>query len=130
MCLIIVRLAFSRWHLVGRKMESIVNQVLFLLPSSLTSNAPLSFFTGQMPFLPPIQQHQRGQMQICIWPSRCHCHLLSLAPVNPDWFYFPGFTFLVLAHPGNPGQNLESHKLVVVVIVVLFVLLLFFVMQG
>jgi len=29
----------------------------------------------------------------------------SLAPVNPDWFYVPGFTFLVPAHPGSPGQN-------------------------
>ena len=29
----------------------------------------------------------------CIWPSRCHCHSLSLAPVNPDWFYLPGFYF-------------------------------------
>ena len=28
------------------------------------------------------------KVQICIWPSSCHCHLLSLAPVNPDWFYF------------------------------------------
>jgi len=28
--------------------------------------------------------------QICIWPSRCHCHSLSLAPVNPDWFYLSG----------------------------------------
>jgi len=37
------------------------------------------------------------KVQICIWPS--------LAPVNPDWFYLPGFTFLVLAHPGSPGQN-------------------------
>jgi len=25
--------------------------------------------------------------------------------VNPDWFYLPGFTFLVPAHPGSPGQN-------------------------
>jgi len=25
-----------------------------------------------------------GEVQICIWPSRCHCHSLSLAPVNPD----------------------------------------------
>jgi len=24
-------------------------------------------------------------------------HTLSLAPVNPDWFYLSGFTFLVLA---------------------------------
>ena len=26
------------------------------------------------------------KVQTCIWPSRCHCHSLSLAPVNPDWF--------------------------------------------
>ena len=25
--------------------------------------------------------------------------LTSLAPVNPDWYYLPGFTFLVLAQP-------------------------------
>jgi len=23
-----------------------------------------------------------GEVQICIWPSRCHCHSLSLAPVS------------------------------------------------
>jgi len=45
------------------------------------------------------------KMQICIWPSWCHCHSLSLAPVNPDWFYLPGFTILVPAHLGSPGQN-------------------------
>jgi len=28
----------------------------------------------------------------------CHCHSLSLAPVNPDWFLVP-------AYPGRPGQN-------------------------
>jgi len=25
--------------------------------------------------------------------------------VNPDWFYLPGFTFLVPAHPASPRQN-------------------------
>jgi len=45
------------------------------------------------------------KMQICIWPSWCHWHSLPLTPVNPDWFYLPGFTFLVPAHPGSPGQN-------------------------
>ena len=45
------------------------------------------------------------EVQICVWPSLCHCHSLSLAPVNPDWFYLPVFTFLVLAHPGSPGQS-------------------------
>jgi len=37
-----------------------------------------------------------GEVQICIQPSRYHCHSLSVALVNPDWFYLPGFTFLVL----------------------------------
>jgi len=45
------------------------------------------------------------KVQICIWPSWCHCHSLSLAAVNPDWFYLPDFTFLVPAHLGSPGQN-------------------------
>jgi len=44
-------------------------------------------------------------VQICIWPSWCHCHSLSLVPVNPDLFYLPGFTFLVSAYLGSPGQN-------------------------
>jgi len=34
---------------------------------------------------------------------------LSVAPVNPDWFYLPGFTFLVPAHPGSAG-TVEKHK--------------------
>jgi len=44
----------------------------------------------------------------CILPSRCHCHSLSLAPVNPDWFTFLVFAFLVPAHPGGPGQIPEQ----------------------
>ena len=60
-----------------------------------------------------------GEVHICIWPSSFHCHSLSLAPVNPDWYvYLPGFTFLVLAHPGSPVQNPEGRKTVVVVVVV------------
>jgi len=37
------------------------------------------------------------EVQTCIWPSRCHCHSPSLAPVNPDWFYLPGFWPTVLS---------------------------------
>ena len=43
-------------------------------------------------------------------PSWCHCHSLSLAPVNTDWFYIPGFTFLVPAHPGSPGHSPRAVK--------------------
>jgi len=51
------------------------------------------------------------KVQICI-------SAISLASVNADWFYRPGFTFLVLAHPGSPRQNPESHKMVILVVVV------------
>jgi len=33
-------------------------------------------------------------------------------------FYFPGFTFLVPAHPGSPGHSPGGRKMVVVVVVV------------
>jgi len=61
-----------------------------------------------------------GEMKICIWPSRCHCHSLSLGPVNPDWFYLPGFTFLVPAHLGIPVKIQKSHQTIVCVCVCVF----------
>jgi len=50
------------------------------------------------------------KMQICVWPSWCHCHSLSLASVK-SWLV------LVLAHPGNPGQGPEGRKMDVCVCV-------------
>jgi len=47
-----------------------------------------------------------SEVQICISPSWCHCHSLSPAPVNPDWFYQNGSAFLVQACPGCPGKRL------------------------
>jgi len=46
-----------------------------------------------------------GEVQMCISPSWCHCHSLSLAPVNPDWFYQNGSAFLVPAYPGCPEKR-------------------------
>jgi len=40
------------------------------------------------------------EVQTCIWPSGCHCHSLSLAPENPDWFYLPGFYLSDTCSPG------------------------------
>jgi len=54
-------------------------------------------------------------VQICIWPSWCHCHSLSLAPVNPDWFYLPGFMFLVLAYRVVLDRVRGGRKMFVVV---------------
>jgi len=39
-------------------------------------------------------------VQTCLWPSRCHCHSLSLAPVNPDLFYPSWFLPLCTCSPG------------------------------
>jgi len=51
---------------------------------------------------------------ICISPSWCHCHSLSLAAVNPDWFYQNGSASLVPAYPGCPGKRLLTNVVVVV----------------
>ena len=42
-----------------------------------------------------------SEVQTCIWRSWCHCHSLSLASVKIQI----GFTFLVPAHLGSPGQR-------------------------
>jgi len=48
-------------------------------------------------------------------------HMVQLMPlpltVNPDWFYLPGFTFLLPADPGSPGLFPGGYKMVVVVVV-------------
>ena len=52
-----------------------------------------------------------SEVQICTSPSWCHCHSLSLAPVNPDWFYQNGSAFLVPAYRVCPGKRpLNEHS--------------------
>jgi len=48
------------------------------------------------------------EVQTSILPSRCYCHSLSLAPVNPDWFYLPGFYLSGTFSPGGPGRIPEE----------------------
>ena len=45
----------------------------------------------------------KGKVQICIWPSWCHCHSLSLASVKSR-------LVLVPACPGNPRQIQRTVK--------------------
>jgi len=93
----------------------ILKHLKFILTINMTIIAlcALTLLVGQQEWHPACKKLSGGMMallcvwvkvQICIWPS-CHCHSLSLAPVNPDWFYLPGFTFLVPAHLGSLGQN-------------------------
>jgi len=80
------------------------------IPRQVFFGLPLSLSGGVLAWL-----SVWGEVQIFIWPSWCHCHSLSLAPVNSDCF---GFTFLVPAHPGIPRQSPGCRKMVVVVAVV------------
>jgi len=51
-----------------------------------------------------------GEVQICIWPSWCHCHSPALAAVNPDWFYLSG-----TGSPGySPGQRVVKRVLLLI----------------
>jgi len=56
---------------------------------------------------------------ICLERS-AHLHMAQLMPLPFTVSCFSeiqiGFTFLVLAHPGSPGQNSEGRKMVVVVV--------------
>jgi len=45
-----------------------------------------------------------GKVQICVWPSWCHCHSLSLTSVKSR-------LILVPAHLGNPRESPEGHKM-------------------
>jgi len=60
---------------------------------TITSFSALTLLVGQHEGLPACKIQSGGvlvwlsvwgKMQICIWLSWCHCHSLSLAPVNPD----------------------------------------------
>ena len=43
-----------------------------------------------------------SEVQTCIWPSGCHCLPLTVSCFSKIQI---GFTFLVPAHPGIPGQR-------------------------
>ena len=55
-----------------------------------------------------------SEVQICIWPSRCHCRSLSLALVNPGWFYLSAGYWL---NRVVPDKIQKSRKTTVVVVV-------------
>jgi len=79
--------------------------------SPSTVSAPrLQQRTAVLNHLPLSQYAAHFQIQSRLttsrWPSRCHCHSLSLAPVNPDWFY--------LSDTGSPGWSQTKSRRAVV----------------
>ena len=68
--------------------------IIIILPSVLWRS-----LLGSRKGIQPVKKLSGGMLawlgvwvkvQICIWPSWCHCHSLSLVPVNPDWFDLSG----------------------------------------
>jgi len=55
---------------------------------------------------------QGSDLHIALLPLTIFCSSKS------KLVYLSGFTFLVPAYPGSPGQNPDSRKMVVVVVVV------------
>jgi len=54
-----------------------------------------------------------SKVQTCIWPSEFHCHSLSCFSKIQI-----GFTFLVPAHPGSPGQRAVKRVCVCVCVII------------
>jgi len=69
---------------------------------------------GRQEWHPACKKLSGGMLAwLCVWGDvqMCHCHSLSLAPVNPVLYVsIPGFTFLVPAHLASPRQNQRAVK--------------------
>jgi len=118
-------------HIRAKATLSRVKTLEKFCTSIATLVSALTLLVGQQEGHPACKKMSSGvlvwlpvwdEVQICIWPSWYHCRSLSLAPGLIQIGF--GFTFLVLAHSGSPGQNPESRKTVVVVVVVVVLLLL------
>jgi len=54
-----------------------------------------------------------SEVQTCIWPSWCHCHSLAVSCFSKIQ---TGFTFLVPAHLGSPGNRAVKRVCVIVIV--------------
>jgi len=88
---------------------SLVKSWFFVLYSCYTAFSALTLLVGWQEGHPACKKLSGGvlawlsvwsEVQTCIWPSWCHCHSLSSFSKIQT-----GFTFLVPAHPGSPGQR-------------------------
>jgi len=73
---------------------AVIESLTLIHFSWLTTFTALTLLVGQQEGHPTCEKLSggvlawlsvQGKVLICIWPSWCHCHSLSLAPVNPDW---------------------------------------------
>ena len=52
---------------------------------------------------------------ICVWLSWCHWHSLSLAPINPDWFYFSGIRLTQVVPDKWPLNRCTNTNVVILI---------------
>ena len=98
------------WTTPGRQHVDTQTIVLLFIHPSDASFSALMLLVGRQEGHPACKKLSGGvlawlsvwsEVQTCICPSWCHCHSLSLASLKSTF----GFTFLVPAHPGSPGQR-------------------------
>ena len=77
-----VSLGFSRYTAFG---FCLINLALTLLVGRQEGHLACEKLSGGVVWL-----SVWNEVQICIWPRRCRCTSLSLAPVNQDWFDLSG----------------------------------------
>jgi len=77
----------------------------------LNAFSALTLLVGQQEGHPACKNWVVGCWRGCVWVKVQILHMaqqmllpLFLAPVNSDWFYLPGFTFLVPDYPGGTGS--------------------------
>ena len=112
-----IKMSLCNWRYL-KTVSLYIQSLIYYLPSVLWH-----CWLGDRKGIRPVKKLSGGMLawlcvwvkvQTCIWPSWCHCHSLSPAhAVNLDWFYLPGFTFLVPAHRVVPDKTQESRKTVV-----------------
>jgi len=116
----------SHWH-----SEMDWNITMPLIAFSAYAFSVLTPLVGRQEVHPTCKKLSGGMLVYSRWgadlPSRRHCHSLSLAPVNPDWFYLPGLPFWYRLTQVVLDKIQQSRKTIVCVCVCVCVIELHFV---
>jgi len=75
-----------RTNVSGSKNESSCQSIVDVKYVDMMPSVLWCCWLGGRKGIRPVKNWSDGlvEVHICIWPSRCHCHSLSLAPINPD----------------------------------------------
>ena len=84
-------------HCTNKPSSTLSHAIHFTWRQLIHAFSALTLLVGQKEAQSACKKLSRGilawlcvKVQICIWLIWCHCHSLSLAIVNSDWFYVSG----------------------------------------